>query len=540
MTMTNELPPGGPPPHVMNMSADMGDTHNSIFYAAVRTTRMPMIVTDPKQEDNPIVFANPAFLKMTGYDKEDLIGKNCRLLQGPDTDRDTVSEIREAIENRREIAVEMLNYKKNGSSFWNALFVSPVFDEEENLIYFFASQLDVTRRREAEDALRQSQKMEAVGQLTGGIAHDFNNLLTVIQGYSEILQVSLENDNLPRPSFKRAVDAIITATSKASTLTSQLLAFARQQKLDGRIVHLPDLVSQLRPLMAQSVGDGVSIIIKENPNDCNVKIDTVQAEMALINIAANARDAMNRSGTLTIETGSCDIVAEEGKFSQNEEDHYSYVAISDTGSGMSPEILTKITDPFFTTKAEGKGTGLGMSMVYGFVKQSGGLLRIASEVGKGTTVSLYFRCENARIEAARVQAQKPLIGKRGDQETILIVDDRADVADLVEAMLSDVEYTIIKTYSAEDALKVLEGNDKIDLLFSDIVMPGSINGVDLARKAVELRPKLKVLLATGFADSTIQTVGNDGVAFDVIRKPYKRVDLVRRIRRTIDGPDGVS
>ena len=170
---TSETPPGGPPPHLAGMANhDMGDDHNTIFFAAVKTTRMPMIVTDPNKPDNPIVFANPAFINMTGYGWDELVGRNCRLLQGPDTDRDTVAEIRRAVEQRQETSVELLNYKKNGAAFWNALFISPVFDAEGRLIYYFASQLDVTRRRDAEEGLRQAQKMEALGQLTGGIAHD--------------------------------------------------------------------------------------------------------------------------------------------------------------------------------------------------------------------------------------------------------------------------------------------------------------------------------------------------------------------------------
>lgn len=239
MTTTKDgTAPGGPPPHIdQSRDTAMTDQHNSIFFAAVKTTRMPMIVTDPRQPDNPIVFANPAFINMTGYGEDELLGRNCRFLQGPDTDPETVAEVRRALEQKREVSVDILNYKKNGASFWNALFISPVYDEAGEVIYFFASQLDISRRRDAEDSLRQAQKMEAVGQLTGGIAHDFNNLLTVIQGFTDILHAQLREEAGVDPAkARRAVNAISQAAERGSALTQQLLAFARKQKLQGRVV----------------------------------------------------------------------------------------------------------------------------------------------------------------------------------------------------------------------------------------------------------------------------------------------------------------
>ena len=272
---TSETPPGGPPPHLAGMANhDMGDDHNTIFFAAVKTTRMPMIVTDPHQPDNPIVFANPAFLNMTGYGWDELVGRNCRLLQGADTDPDTVAEIRRAIERRQETSVEILNYKKNGAAFWNALFISPVHDADGKLIFFFASQLDVTRRRDAEEALRQAQKMEAVGQLTGGVAHDFNNLLTVIQGFGDVLRAQIEGDGeFDRKRAGRSINAVLQAAERGATLTQQLLAFSRKQKLQGRVVNLADLLDQLQPLIERTAGGAVTIDIRHNGPTCNARID---------------------------------------------------------------------------------------------------------------------------------------------------------------------------------------------------------------------------------------------------------------------------
>lgn len=243
-------------PHISESRSLPVEKHRSdIFFAAVETTRMPMTVTDPHLPDNPIVFANRAFLEMTGYSSEEIIGNNCRFLQGPETDPASVQDVRESIEQRREFATEVLNYRKDGSSFWNALFVSPVFDEQGNLVYFFGSQLDVSRRRDAEDALRQAQKMEALGQLTGGIAHDFNNLLQVMSGHLEVIQMMVSGDaarNAERIAF--SAEHAATAAAKAATLTQQLLAFSRKQKLRGRVVNLNGLVSGMNNMAERTLG----------------------------------------------------------------------------------------------------------------------------------------------------------------------------------------------------------------------------------------------------------------------------------------------
>lgn len=319
--MADDIPEkqnSAPPPHLTNRpNHDMADDSNGIFFAAVKKTRMPMIVTDPNQPDNPIVFANPAFIGMTGYSWDELIGTNCRLLQGPDTNPDTVSDIRRAIEQRRETTVEIYNYKKNGAGFWNALFISPVFDADDNLIYYFASQLDVTRRRDAEEGLRQAQKMEAVGQLTGGVAHDFNNLLTVIQGFGDVLKNQIEGDgDFDRKRASRSINAVLQAAERGATLTQQLLAFSRRQKLQGRVVNLVDLIDELRPLIERTAGGQVKVRIVHQETTCNARIDPTQAELAIINILLNARDAMPNGGTIVIEIKNRSIEAGDNGFGE--------------------------------------------------------------------------------------------------------------------------------------------------------------------------------------------------------------------------------
>jgi PAS domain S-box-containing protein len=538
---TPETPRGSPPPHLRSVTNhDMGDDSNGIFFAAVSTTRMPMIVTDPNQDDNPIVFANPAFINMTGYSWDELVGQNCRLLQGPDTDRETIQELHRSVEQRRETSVEILNYKKNGAAFWNALFMSPVYDADGKLIYYFASQLDVTRRRDAEDALRQAQKMEAVGQLTGGVAHDFNNLLTVIQGFGDLILNQLEHpEKLNVAKAARSMRAVLQAAERGATLTQQLLAFSRKQKLQGRVVNLVDLLDQLRPLIERTGGGAVEIKISHKDGLCNARIDPTQAELAIINVLLNARDAMPNGGTVSIEVAGRSIEPGDKGFGELEPGDYVMLTITDAGTGMTPEVLARVTEPFFTTKDQGKGTGLGLSMVFGFMKQSGGALRLYSEEGFGTTVRMLFPCAAAKADPQGAKPSRNLADKHGS-ETVLVVEDQTDVGDYAEAVLTDFGYTVLRADNADAALEVLEGIDAIDLLFSDLIMPGGMNGVMLAREVKRRRPRMRVLLTTGYAESSIERVDARGAEFELIQKPYKRTELATKVRLVIDGPTGVG
>ncbi len=265
--------------------------------------------------------------------------------------------MRRAIAERKEIATEILNYRKNGSTFWNALFISPVYDPSGELVYFFGSQLDVSRRRDAEEALRQSQQMEALGQLTGGIAHDFNNLLQVVVGYVDILHSGLQDPATDPRRMMRAVDNIRNAAERATTLTQQLLAFARKQRLDGRSVNLNNLVEGMRDLAGRTLGDEVAVEAELADGLWNARIDPTQTEVALLNILVNARDALPGRGTVTIRTENHVFDADELPSGLPQPGRYVSVSVSDTGTGMPPEILARVMEPFFTTKEEGRGTG---------------------------------------------------------------------------------------------------------------------------------------------------------------------------------------
>ncbi|MFC0632723.1 histidine kinase famiy protein [Brevundimonas balnearis] len=504
---------------------------DDIFFAAVEMTRMPMIVTDPNQDDNPIVFANVAFQELSGYRSEEIVGRNCRFLQGVGTDRETVAQIRSAIEARTDVSVEILNYRKDGSAFWNALFISPVFDGEGELLYFFASQLDVSRRRDAEDALRQAQKMEAVGQLTGGIAHDFNNMLTVIMGN---IDSALErtDDDVVRTRLERALDG----ARRAETLTSQLLAFARKQRLDGRPTNLNILVRGLKDMLDRTLGSQIEIELDFAEGLRLARVDSVQAEVALLNILINARDAMIDGGEVRISTRNLTVDAEESHPSGAGAGEYVCLSIQDTGEGIPANVLDRVTEPFFTTKDVGKGTGMGLAMVYGFMRQSQGYLHIDSTEGAGTTVTLLFPAVQG--EAAGLQ-ERPRQDTRGGNETILMVEDNADVMEMGRGILEDFGYNVVAATQGTEALARVREGLEIDLLFTDIVMPGGMNGVTLANEVRRLRPNLPVLLTTGWADRALE--GSDARAgYDIIPKPYRRGELARKVRILLDGPTGVS
>ena len=340
------------------------------FLAAVQMSRMPMCLADPNQPDMPLVFVNEAFLRQTGYAEAEVIGRNCRFLQGPSTDPAAVQRLRDAIAAREDAAVEMINHKRDGTPFWNALYISPVFDDSGALIYFFASQLDVTRRREAEAVAQQSQRMEALGGMASSIAHEFNNLMTVVLGSA---QQAIERAT--DPVQRRQLDRVESAARQAGRLTQQMLSFARRQFHDAQDTDLNALVSDMDSLLRQVAGPNVAVALDLSPAPVVAVLDCGQMQLALINLARNAVDAMSGGGTLTISTQTLPDGAGVA------------LTVTDTGAGMTPDVLRRATEPFFTTKQPGKGTGLGLSMVSGFAQQSGGRVEIEAP-GQGVRVTI--------------------------------------------------------------------------------------------------------------------------------------------------------
>ncbi len=503
---------------------DRGD----VFFAAVEMTRMPMILSDPRQPDNPVVFANNAFLDLTGYETHEIIGRNCRFLQGAQTSRETVRELREAIAARDAISVELLNYRRDGSAFWNAVFIGPVYDPAGELLYFFASQLDVTRRRESEQAARQSQKMEAIGQLTAGLAHDFNNLLHVIGGSLE--RIVAKRDDPDR--MERYLAAASAAAERGAKLTRQLLAFARRSRLEPKAVELSGLIGSIGELLDSTVGAKAELQLNLRRKLPSVQVDPNHLEMALLNVLINARDAMPNGGTVTVETRAVTIEAGvAGK--EIEPGNYVQLAVRDEGSGMSPAVLARATEPFFTTKPAGQGTGLGLAMAHGFARQSGGTLEIETAEGAGTTISMLFPVLEDRARPAPKTSGTDRPGVTG-AGLVLVVDDSEEIATLAGETLEEVGFDVVIAHNGEAALKAFDerGAGAFALVFSDVIMPGGMNGLVLAAAIRERDPAVPILMTTGYNDE-MALDGPRPEAMDVIGKPYRRSELVDRVMSAI-------
>ncbi|TLX56628.1 hybrid sensor histidine kinase/response regulator [Stutzerimonas nosocomialis] len=494
------------------------DDRSSVFFAAVEMTRMPMVITDPRQHDNPVVFINKAFLDLTGYEEHQVVGRNCRFLQGEQTDPESVAEVRKALEEHRGVALDLLNYKADGTPFWNALFIGPIFDERGELLYFFASQLDVTQRRVSEQSFRHAQKMEAIGQLTAGLAHDFNNLLQVITGNLEVAQQSVADNS----ALSMAIEHAQAAAERGGKLTQQLLAFARKQRLEPQRLNLNTLVVEFSEMAVRALGEHVDLRLDLKPGLPSCALDPTHMEMALLNVLMNARDAMPSGGRVTV--GTATLQNPERSAAHNlPSGNYVVLCVIDEGEGMAPDVLRRASEPFFSTK--GPGTGLGLAMVHGFVQQSHGRLEIESEVGKGTTVRMIFPVAGER-------ASHPEEGPLGDpppavvgQQTILLVEDSSDVREVTLAHLVSLGYRVLAADSGEMAMQIVDESDgDIDLLFTDVIMPGGINGLVLAERARERIPGLPVLLTTGYADD-LAGRGVDASALNILNKPYKQREL---------------
>ena len=789
------------------------------FAAAVRATRMPMIITNPRQADNPVVFTNDSFCRLTGYTREEILGRNCRFLQGPETDRATVARIRQAVQERVSIEIDIRNHRKNGEPFWNRLLMAPVRDSQGELAYFFASQVDVTLERERlanleganaaliaevadrtralaaseerlrqladnvrevfyiidaragtveyvnpayeqvwgqpvselyanhhsfidnvhpanreavrsaiarqaqglpteqryrvvhndgserriwdrawplrdpatnevyrvvgvaedeteralaeerlaaseaqlrrvnqtlrglnedlearvaertmerdlvwrtsmdlivvcgldgeyrsanpawtdllgyapeevtglrfdtlchpedvlasqeafaklvdgkpirdldvrvrakdgsyrnfnwtatpkqdvffavgrdvtdakrlEEELRQSQKMEAVGQLTGGLAHDFNNLLTGITGGLELLDTRLQQGRAA--DARRYIAAAQGAAKRAAALTHRLLAFSRRQTLEPKPVDANRLIGDLQELVGRTVGPAIRVRVVSAPNLWPTLVDANQLENALLNLCINARDAMPDGGKLVIETANRELDERGARLRDLAPGSYVSLCVTDSGTGMPPDVIARAFDPFFTTKPLGQGTGLGLSMVYGFVRQSGGQVRIHSQPGHGTTVCLFLpRHGAAATEDAAAPGDTALLASQG--ETVLVVDDEPTVRMLVSDVLGELGYATIEAEDGAAGLELLRSDKRIDLLVTDVGLPGGMNGRQLADAGRALRPGLRVLFITGYAENAALGGGQLEAGMQVLTKPFAMDELTRRIQ----------
>jgi signal transduction histidine kinase len=390
---------------------------------------------------------------------------------------------------------------------------------------------DVTQAAEIERQLRQSQKMDAIGQLTGGIAHDFNNLLTVITGTIEILAEGVAD----RPKLAAIAEMINEAATRGADLTQQLLAFARRQPLQPHETDINGLLIDTARLLRPTLGEHIEIESMLHDDAWRIMVDRSQLSTAVINLALNARDAMPGGGKLVVETAN--VVLDEAYARANPEvvpGPYVMVAVSDSGSGIPAAIREKVFEPFFTTKGVGKGTGLGLSMVYGFVKQSGGHIKIDSEEGQGTTIKLYL--PRVHQEAATSSGQEAAAIAQGGSETILVVEDDALVRGYVVAQLQSLGHRTLAAGSGVEALAIVDGGAEFDLLFTDVIMPGGMNGRQLAEEVAKRRPFVKVLYTSGYAENALLHHGRLDPGVVLLNKPYRKSELARKVREVLTAP----
>jgi PAS domain S-box-containing protein len=478
-----------------------------------------------------VVSWNPGAQRIKGYSSEEILGQHFSRFYTEHDRRQGIPGMALATAVRTgKYEAEGSRVRKDGSTFVANIMINAIRDQSGNLLGFTKITRDITEKKAFEDQLRQGQKMEAVGHLTGGVAHDFNNLLTVIMGNLEHLDRILP----PTQPSQRIIAAALRGASRAAILTHRLLAFSRRQPLKPEVLSVNKLVAGMSDLMRRTLGEAIFIETVVAGGLWPTLADSNQLENALINLAINARDAMPDGGKLTVETANTYLDDAYARMhDQVEPGQYVGIFVTDTGIGMSADILSQVFEPFFTTKEIGQGTGLGLSQVYGFIKQSGGHVKIYSEVGKGTTVRIYLpRYRGAGDITEDRQAIQRI--PQGRSELVLVVEDDPDVRDYTVEMVGDLGYSVLSAPDGASALRLLDSNRGVILLFTDVGLPGGMNGRQLAEQALRRQPRLKVLYTTGYARNAIIHQGRLDPGVEVIFKPFTYSDLATRIRQVLD------
>ncbi len=472
---------------------------------------------------------------LLGLDEKDIIGRHPWEIAGvdPAADRDW-AEVETAMRARRPVRDANVDvHNRIGDRFRISISCKPNFDETGNFMGYRGSASDITRQVDTENRLRQAMKMEAIGQLTGGISHDFNNLLAIISGNLELIQERLGPDT----EVNGFIEPALRAAGRGADLTQYLLAFSRQQPLNPRPTDINRLIAAMTDPLRRSLGERVDIEVVLAAGGWLAQVDPTQMENAILNLALNARDAMKEGGKLTVETANATLDREYAdRFEDVRPGRYLMVSVSDEGTGIPPGLIDRVFDPFVTTKEVGQGSGLGLSMVYGFVKQTGGHIRLYSEVGKGTTVRMYLpKADTTLIEHAANAGREQI--PTGSGETILVVEDDLDVLNLVTILLTNLDYRVLKASDAAAALNLVDSGARPDLLFTDVVLRGGAGGVELAKKIAERHPGIQVVYMSGYTENSIvhQGVLDEGVL--LISKPFTKAELARMIRSAIDAKE---
>lgn len=500
--------------------------------SAVEQSKESIVITDAQLNlpGPKIVFVNPAFTAMTGYTAEEILGKTPRILQGPRTDMAVQQRLRETLARGEAFHGENINYRKNKTEFYTEWHIAPIRSSKGITTHFVAIQRDISERKRLEQQLIQSQKLETVGRLAGGIAHDFNNIMTAIIGHADLMLHDLPKGN----PLSMNVSVIRKAAYRATALTRQLLAYGRRQFLRPEILNLNQVITLMDDMIRHLAGTKMDVRIVPAQDLCTVFADAGQIEDVITNIILNAQDAMPQGGKLTIETANV-LFDEEiaARYPELKPGNYAMLAITDTGKGMTPDVKSRVFEPFFSTKDTNQGIGLGLATSYGIIKQSGGHITAYSEPNQGTTMRIYL----PRI-SGETQAPAPLINSsvppRGT-ETILVVEDDPTLLEMAATVLTRLGYRVLTAINGVEALKLLEtpGRQPVDLLFTDIVMP-KMDGIKLSERILATYPTIKILFASAYAEQALKHQGLVIPGMTLLEKPFTLSALANKIRQSID------
>lgn len=527
-------------------------------------------------------YVNRRWYEFTGQTQDEALGHGWMTVIHSDDQRHSFEAYVAANKNREAFGLDFRIRRSDGEYRWIIGVAAPRFSDDGEFLGYIGSIIDITERKQAEtdresflsalrdlnetleskvaertaellsanerllaeakerekveEALRQAQKMETIGQLTGGIAHDFNNLLTIIMGNLESILRRIDKENIDTTTLKKLADNAFFGAQRAASLTQRLLAFSRRQSLDPQSLDLNKLMMGMDDILHRTLGEKISIQTILSDDLWTIHADYNQLENALLNLAVNARDAMQSGGKLIIETANTHL---DEKYTAQHTDvtpgHYVVIAISDTGSGMPKEIMDKAFEPFFTTKDVGQGTGLGLSQVYGFVRQSGGHVKIYSEIGVGTCVKIYLpRLQTQEIKVRQETGNKFIAGN--ESETILVVEDEHEIQSHTTSILHELGYNVIAASYGQEALNLLEKNSNVSLLFTDIGLPGGMSGQQLAEAVRHRWPRIKILFTTGYAQNAYGDDWKSMADMQLITKPFTYADLSIKLRSTLDTP----
>ncbi len=524
------------PPHKIGEALDVYCSERQLQRAedmlrklgrAVEQSADMVVITD---SSGNIEYVNPAFEAITGFSRSDVLGLTPRVLKSGQHPPDFYREMWDTVLAGQVFRGVMINHKKNGETFVVEKTITPLRDSEGRISHFISNDRDISERRRLESQLQMAHKMDAIGRLAGGVAHDFNNLLMVISAYAELMQDSLSSGH----PLLRNVQEIMKASRRAADLTRQLLAFGRKQMQALQLLDLNQVLKEISKMLPRLIGEDIQLTIVPGRNLGCVRADPMQIEQIVMNLAANGRDAMPDGGKLTIETAAVGLdESYVEKHSIVPIGDYVMLAVTDTGQGIAPEHLSHIFEPFYTTKAEGKGTGLGLATVYGIVKQNGGFIWVYSEPGLGTTFKIYLPRVKKEAGVAKPAPRPEQETPRGI-ETVLLVEDETAVRQSTGQFLRLNGYTVLEAKDGEDALRVAKHHTgTIELMVTDVVMP-HLGGAKLAAQLTSIRPNLKVLFVSGYAESTVLRHGAIDVTNSFLQKPFGLKSLAAKIRQVLD------